>query len=363
MRPGFRRLGPGRPDFFDAATRGPDVPLGISAGALFVFAGILVALVLFATERGLSGSASAATLTVLAMFVLSDGVQRTGVVRIPGRKVASLTGNSEGRQLGATIRLVILVAVILLLTSLCYLWIQTLSAWIPNSSFHVLTATSISHISGFINNTAAVAILLSMVTNLAHEGETSPSKLLMALSYAPTFGGMLTLIGTSTNILASELSGRLIGRTFTMFEFTQLGIIVSVVGTVYLLTVGRYLTLARIPVARDLTAEFEMGEYLTEVVVREDSPLVGRTIGEALRDTDFDVDLVQLIRGDRTFTEPLDPKTIQAGDVFAVRTDRDTLVEVVVAPGSSLVGESLATANFRQRMDHVRLRVGDTLLV
>ena len=106
-----------------------------------------------------------------------------------------------------------------------------------------------------------------------------------------------------------------------------------------------------------------MGEYLTEVVVREDSPLVGRTIGEALRDTDFDVDLVQLIRGDRTFTEPLDPKTIQAGDVFAVRTDRDTLVEVVVAPGSSLVGESLATANFRQRMDHVHLRVGDTLLV
>jgi di/tricarboxylate transporter len=216
--------------------------LGISAGALFVFAVILVALVLFATERGLSGSASAATLTVLAMFVLSDGVQRTGVVRIPGRKVASLTGNSEGRQLGATIGLVILVAVILLLTSLCYLWIQTLSAWILNSSFHVLTATSISHISEFINNTAAVAILLPMVTNLAHEGETSPSKLLMALSYAPTFGGMLTLIGTSTNILASELSGRLIGRTFTMFEFTQLGIIVSVVGTVYLLTVGRYLT-------------------------------------------------------------------------------------------------------------------------
>ena len=142
MRPGFRRLGPGRPDFFDAATRGPDVPLGISAGALFVFAVILVALVLFATERGLSGSASAATLTVLAMFVLSDGVQRTGVVRIPGRKVASLTGNSEGRQLGATIGLVILVAVILLLTSLCYLWIQTLFAWILNSSFHVLTATS-----------------------------------------------------------------------------------------------------------------------------------------------------------------------------------------------------------------------------
>jgi len=401
------------------------VPFGISAGALFVFAVILVALVLFATEpvpvditaigvlvalllvepisalaadvglladplvvldadptdgvsatdRGLSGFASAATLTVLAMFILSDGVQRTGVVQILGRKVAAFTGGSETKQLGATIGLV-------------------------------------SPISGFINNTAAVAILLPMVTDLAHEGEISPSKLLLPLSYASMFGGMLTLIGTSTNILASELSGRLIGRTFTMFEFTQLGIVVSIVGTIYLLTVGRYLTPERIPVARDLTEEFEMGEYLTEVVVREDSPLVGETVGEALRETEFDVDIVQLVRGDRVFTEPLDPKLIRAGDIFAVRTDRDTLVElsdaegldllpevdvdeaeleqaserenlveVVVAPGSSLVGETLVTSNFRQRydatvlalrrgqelfrqrMDHVRLRVGDTLLI
>ena len=134
----------------------------------------------------------------------------------------------------------------------------------------------------------------------------------MPLSFASMFGGTLTLIGTSTNILAPDLSGRLLGRPFTMFEFTQLGAIPTVVGTTYLLTVGRWLTPARIPVARDLTAEFEMGEYLTEVVVREDSPLVDRTIREALRETDFDIDIIQVIRGDRTFTEPLDPKTIRA---------------------------------------------------
>jgi len=134
----------------------------------------------------------------------------------------------------------------------------------------------------------------------------------MPLSFASMFGGTLTLIGTSTNILAPDLSGRLLGRPFTMFEFTQLGAIPTVVGTAYLLTVGRWLTPARIPVARDLTAEFEMGEYLTEVVVREDSPLVDRTIREALRETDFDIDIIQVIRGDRTFTEPLDPKTIRA---------------------------------------------------
>ena len=324
--------------------------------------------------QGLSGFASTATITVLAMFILSDGVQRTGIVQLLGAKLATLTGDSETKQLGATVGLV-------------------------------------GPISGFINNTAAVAILLPMVTDIAHEGNISPSKLLLPLSYASMFGGMLTLIGTSTNILASQLSAELLGRPFSMFEFTQLGIVVTIVGTVYLLTVGRWLVPGRIQPREDLTDEFEMADYLTEVVVREDSPIVGQTVQEALEVTDLDVDVVQLVRDRRTFLEPLGPKVVREGDVFALRTDRDTLVELldldgldvvadtvddaelerasdqqnlielVVAPGSSLVGETLASSNFRnrydasvlalrrgrelfrQRMDRVRLKVGDTLLV
>ncbi|CCQ33847.1 SLC13 family permease [Halorhabdus tiamatea] len=335
-----------------------------------------------AVERGLSGFASVATITVLAMFILSAGVRRTGVIQILGRKVGAFTGEDETRQLGATIGIV-------------------------------------SPISGFINNTAAVAILLPMVTDLAEKGKTSPSKLLLPLSYASMFGGTLTLIGTSTNILASDLSARL-GRdlgipelhAFSMFEFTHLGAIMMVVGVVYLMTIGRRLVPARIKPADDLTSEYEMAEYLTEVVVRPDSPVVGQRVGEALEGTEFDVDVVQLIREDAIFLEPLGGKVIQASDVFALRTDRDTLVElmdvegfdllgdvaltdadleapeeghnlveVVVAPGSFLVGETLASVNFRQRydttvlalrrggdvirdrMDRTRLRVGDTLLV
>jgi di/tricarboxylate transporter len=326
------------------------------------------------TVQGLSGFANAATLTVLAMFVLSEGVQRTGIIQLLGAKISEFTEDDETRQLGATIGVV-------------------------------------APISGFINNTAAVAILLPMVTDLAERGGTSPSKLLLPLSYASMFGGMLTLIGTSTNILASELSADLLGRPFGMFEFTALGVVVSIVGVVYLMTVGRRITPERIKPQVDLTEEFEMGNYLTEVVVREDSPLVGQRVGTALSETAFDVDLLQLIRGDRVFLEPLGPKEIQAGDVFALRTDRDTLVElldvegldllpvrvdeaelevadegqnlveVVVAPGASLVGESLTSVRFRQRydatvlalrrggelirrrMDNIRLRVGDTLLV
>jgi len=296
-------------------------------------------------SQGLSGFASTATITVLAMFILSDGVQRTGIVQILGTKISALTGDSETKQLGATVGLV-------------------------------------GPISGFINNTAAVAILLPMVTNIAHEGKTSPSKLLLPLSYASMFGGTLTLIGTSTNILASQLSAELLDHPFGMFEFTVLGVIVTVVGTLYLMTIGRWLVPGRIPVRDGLTDEFEMGEYLTEVSVSEDSPIIGQTVQEAIAATEFDVDVIQLVRRERTFLEPLDQKTVRAGDIFAIRTDRDTLVdlldtdgldlvpdvdigdeeleqagdrqnliELVIAPGSSLVSETLATANFRQRYD------------
>ena len=328
-----------------------------------------------ATARGLSGFASSATITVLAMFILSGGIQRTGVVQRLGERVAGLTGDSEGRQVAATIGIV-------------------------------------SPLSGFINNTAAVAVLMPMVSDLAHKTRNSPSKLLLPLSYASMFGGMLTLIGTSTNILASELYAEFSGRPFSMFEFTQLGIVVTVVGAAYLLTVGRWLTPTRIKPEADLTTEFGLEEYLTEVVVREDSVLVGKTVSEGLSAAEFDVDVLQLVRDGRAFAEPLDPKTVRAGDVLAVRVDQETLVdlldaegldvladvevtdeeleapdeasnlvEVVVAPGSRLVGGSLAGMAFRQqydatvlalrrggelireRMDDLTLRVGDTLLV
>ena len=329
-----------------------------------------------AVEAGLSGFSSVATITVLAMFILSEGVWRTGVVSLLGARVAALTGDDEGRQLGATIGIV-------------------------------------GPLSGFINNTAAVAILLPMVSDLAHAGRTSPSKLLMPLSFASMFGGTLTVIGTSTNILASDLTARLLPARgpIGMFEFTALGLVLLVVGSAYLLTVGRRLVPARIPPEEDLTEEFQMGDYLTEVVVREDSPLIGQTVAGAIADSGFDVEVVQLVRGETVFAVA-GPKQVRAGDIFALRTDRETLVElmdvegldlrsdvpvteaeleaaeggqnlveVVVAPGSDLVGNTLAEAEFRQRydasvlafrrgqevirkrLDQVTLRVGDTLLV
>jgi di/tricarboxylate transporter len=357
------------------------VPIDVTA------IGVLVALILLepwtgvGAEEGVSGFSNSATVTVLAMFILSEGIRQTGIVSIVGGRIAEAYGDSPLKQLLAVLG--------------------------------VSGGTA-----GFINNTPVVAIMIPMVNELSQRTGISPSKLLIPVSYVAMLGGMLTLIGTSTNILASDVSARLLDRPFTMFEFTQLGLLVLVTGVVYLVLVGRHLIPERITVGEELTEEFELGEYLTEVVVRESSPFVGRTVHQALAELDVDADVVQLIRDEQAFPEPLARKEIQPGDVLVLRTDRESLltlldtegldaapdaivtdetleatdpdveeeaeqhlVEIVITPDTSLVGETLETLNFRQRYDatvlairrggeiiHARmderpLRAGDTLLV
>ncbi len=380
----------------------------VTAEMFVVFALILLALVLFATERfpidvtailvmvllmilepwtqispreGISGFANPATITVLAMLILSTGINRTGIVQLLGRKMAAFAGANRHKQLAATIGIT-------------------------------------GPISGLVNNTPVVAILVPVINDLAHNGKTSPSKLLMPLSFASMLGGTLTLIGTSTNILASDLAAQLGAESpelglhaFGMFEFTKLGLIVFAVGSLYLMTVGVRLLPERIPADEDLVEEYALQEYLADVVVPANSSLIGQTVEEALGDNELDIDVLQLIRYGERFSEPLARKEIRESDTLRLRTNRETLerimdtegltlsggprteddlhpgeeepvlVEVVIPSGSFLVGETLASSTFRQRYDanvlafrtrgdvvrdrfeDIRIRVGDTLLV
>jgi di/tricarboxylate transporter len=352
------------------------VPVDVTALIVMVVLMLLQPWTHISVSEGISGFSNPATITVLAMFILSAGVSRTGAVQILGRKMADFAGNSEERQLVA-----------------------------------VLSVSGVP--SGFLNNTPIVAMLIPAVSDLAREGGTSPSKLLLPLSYASMVGGMLTLIGTSTNLIASNVSARLLGNPFSMFEFTKLGIVVFVTGVVYLLFVGRYLIPERIKPDDSLLTEFEMSEYLTEVVVEEGSSLVGQRI-EAISDepNDEDFAVVQLIRDGEAFIEPFTNKTIKAGDSIVIRAgldrlneltsadelsvastpnvtgedleavgERQTLVELVIPTGSSFVGKGLSHSPFRRaydvnllsirrgtellhrRLEGVTLDRGDTILV
>jgi di/tricarboxylate transporter len=377
------------------------LPAGVTPEMLVVFAVVALALFLFVTEylpidvtailvmvllmvlepftrispaEGISGFSNNATVTVLAMLILSAGITRTGAVQALGKRLSAFAGDNQFRQLLATVGV----------------------AGVP---------------SGFINNTPVVAMLVPIISDVAHKGNTSPSKLLLPLSYASMLGGMLTLVGTSTNILASDVSARLLGEPFSMFEFTGLGVIVLVVGSAYLLTVGYRLTPERVPAKEDYIEEYEMEDYLSAVEVPTDSPVVGRTIADVVGEELYDADVLELVRDGEGFSDPLARKTLRPGDRLQIRTDRETLqrlmdgsgfslvggprnedelhpdddepnlLEVVVPARSVLVGETLRSSSFRQRYDatvlafrsrgefiheqleNIRIRAGDTLLV
>ena len=343
--------------------------------------GVIVAVVLLepwtgvGPTDGISGFASPATVTVLAMFILSEGVRRTGVLRRVGNWIVDWAKGSFYKQYGALVG---------------------------------LSGTT----AGVINNTPVVAMMIPMAINIARKTKMSPSKLLMPISFASMLGGMLTLIGTSTSILASDVSARLLDHPFSMFEFTALGAIVLATGIVYLLAVGHRLLPERIKPEEDLTDEFEMSGYLTEVVVAETSPLVGTTVRQGLAQLRLDVDVVQMRRNGEAFAAPLGPKQFRPGDVLLLRTSRDALVElmqtqnlepvvhtkitqkdveieqekevlieIVLLSDNPIIGETLRSIQFAQRydalvlalrrsgkllydeIDAMPLRGGDTLLV
>ena len=343
--------------------------------------GVIVAVVLLepwtgvGPSDGISGFASPATITVLAMFVLSEGIRRTGLLRRVGNAIVEWAQGSFYKQYGALVG---------------------------------LSGTT----AGVINNTPVVAMMIPMAVNIARKTKTSPSKLLMPISFASMLGGMLTVIGTSTSILASDVSARLLDHPFSMFEFTALGAIVLATGIVYLLAVGHRLLPERIKPEEDLTDEFEMSGYLTEVVVAETSPLVGTTVRQGLAQLGLDVDVVQMRRNGEAFAAPLGPKQFRSGDLLLLRTSRDALVElmqtqnlepvvhtkitqkdveieqekevlieIVLLSDNPIIGETLRSIQFAQRydalvlalrrsgkllydeIDAMPLRGGDTLLV
>ena len=380
---------------------------GLTTPALVVFGMIGVALLLFVSEiipndvtaigvivalaavqpvfgldvgitprDAISGFANPATVTIVGMYMLSAGIQQTGLVQRLGVYLADLTDGSEFRALAATVG-------------------------------------TTGPIAGFINNTPVVAVFIPMISDLAEQSKLSPSKLLLPLSYAAILGGTLTLIGTSTNLLASDFARLLIdGRSgIGMFEFTPLGAIVLVVGLAYLLTIGRRLTPARIPAGADLVEEFDLDDHLARVEVSDDSPLVGTAVDEFDSNEAVDLTILQLRRNGEVYPAPYTDIPIEAGDalivngtlqaVNQVREANDlrhhtraevteaafedaatdfTLAKAVVGETSKYVGETVAETRIeefqrttvlairrdgrliRTGLDDVTLQAGDLLL-
>lgn len=382
---------------------------------------LLVALVLFGTERipidivtimlvialvvtntltvseAFAGFGNDIVITISGLFILTGGLVKTGVVDVVGRRLHRISGGNEFR----------LTMLIMFVAAGC---------------------------AAVMKNTTTTAMFVPVVLGLAARARVAPSKLLMPLAFGAILGGTCTLIGTSTNLAVSGALARLgqspdliqsiqnnqqflarfpnyeeLFHPFTMFELTTVGVPIVIVGMLYMLLIGLRM-LPRRGGSDSLTEQYQIREYMSEVLVLRDSPLVGKTLSEARVSDELDLTVVGILRGGGGRIAPSAQEVIEAEDLLLVQgrvedilrvksevgieikadfklsdsdleTEEVELFEVMVLRGSDFVGRTLRGLKFRQRygltvlainrhgvallskISTVSLRFGDVLLV
>jgi di/tricarboxylate transporter len=243
---------------------------------------------LVSPDEGFSGFSNAATLTVLSMFILSAGVERTGLIKKLGGYLFKFAGSSMTRQI-------------------------------------LVIALFIGPISGFLNNTATVAIFLPMVVSLGLQAKTPITKLLIPLSFISMLGGTLTVIGTSTNVLASSLLTQYDMRPLGMFEFTQIGVIVLIIGVVYFLTIGRFLLPTRENEATE--EDFLPDQFLATIRIDHGSRFIGKSVKQLDFETKFNLRVLKIVREEKAFIKALETQPIQENDLLVVSGDTQRIMD------------------------------------
>ena len=187
----------------------------------------------------------------------------------------------------------------------------------------------VSLFSGFMNNTPLVALLLPYVIDWGKKNNISPSKLLIPLSFAAIMGGGLTLIGTSTNLIANSIVVGYLGdfAGLSMFSFFQIGAPLVVIGILYILIFGNRI----LPDNSGMISNFNKNkrEYLVDLLVTEKSPLVGKTIGESNLRSLKGLYLVEIVRPDKVRTAPGPREIMRSGDYIIFAGETDNIADII----------------------------------
>ena len=338
--------------------------------AVAIVGAVIVLLVggIVTPAQAFSGFSNPAPITVAALYVVARAVEKTGALQ---PLVAATLGTGSSSSL-----------------ALAWLLVPAAAA------------------SAFLNNAPIMAMLVPQVTTWAHRHGQSPSRYLMPLSFAAILGGLVTLIGTSTNLVVSGLLTSIGEAPLEMFELTPVGLPIAVVGVGLVLVLAPRVLPDRSPARDDLSEGFR--EFVVTMAVVDGGPLDGRSVGDGRLRNLKGVFLVEIERQGEVIA-PVAPQTVLSGGdllTFVGRVDevvdlqttrglrsseqqhlekfdtaRQTFFEVVLGPASPLVGRTLKTADFRDRyqaavvaihragrrvgakLGGVMLRPGDTLLV
>ncbi len=336
--------------------------------------GVMVALILtglLPSDEAFAGFGSETVLMILGLLIMTAALVRTGVVDAVGRTIL--------RRVNVG----------------------------PSQLILVVMAAS-AGLSAFLSNTASTAFFLPVVLGLSHRLKTSPSRLLMPLAFATILASSVTLVSTSTNLVVSGVMTEYGMEPMGMFELTPVGIPIVIVGIIYMYFVGMRLVPDRTPPGSLVNG----GEYayMTEVVILPGSPLIGKTLGESRLGSELDLTVLRIVRQKKRYLTPGSNTTLEEGDLLLVEGLRDDILkikdrtgidlkadskfpepngegeeiqmaEVIVMPGSPLIGRTLKGFRFRERfnvqvlainrrsetirrkLSGISLKVGDTLLV
>ena len=321
---------------------------GLLAAALLVTLGVLT------PEEAVKGFGSPALITLMGLFAVASGLFRSGGLD----RLRALIGSDAVRS--------------------------------PKLMIGLLVGV-VAPLSGFIPNTPIVATLLPVLEGWCQRRGISPSKVLLPLSFATILGGTISLLGTSTNLLASDVSRQLGYGSLDLFSFTAIGIPVWLIGSIYIFFFSDRLLPDRGSSGEDMLVSLAREGYITDVLIPPGSELIGKSLHDSRLQRRFDVDVLELHRGPESFSAPLADLQLQAGDRLLLRCNRDNLlrlqqehtvtlapvgdqeddlrelsgatespqrvVEVLLPNGSSLAGASVRDMRFRQRYNATLLAV------
>lgn len=334
--------------------------------------GVLMSLVLtgiIPPETAFEGFGSDTSIMILGLLILTASLVRTGIIQKISRRILKTVGENETRLY-----------------------------WVLMGSAGLL--------SGFMSNTATSAFYTPMTIGLARKFKIHPSKLLMSLAFAAILASSITLVGTSTNVVISGLLTDYDMAPLGMFELTPVGIPILIVGLLYMYFIGRHIVPIR-DEEETLLSE-DILSYCSEFEVTADSPWEGKTLDKIGLGKEFDLTVLRILKEPGYHVEPRANTVLKEGDKVLVEGNRDDLialkeedlvsftgefdekteiaqelsmVEVIMLPGSPMIGRTLSGLNFRdryglqvlginrkgetirRRISRTRLQVGDQLLL
>lgn len=201
----------------------------------------------------------------------------------------------------------------------------------------LLLIASVGVVSALVKNVGALAMLMPAALQMAKKNETSPSVYLMPMAFASLLGGLMTLVGTSPNIIVSKVREDMTGKPFGMFDYLPTGLGLLVVGLIFLRFGYRLLPRDR-KAAPTMGDALNISDYVTEASVPEESPVIGQTIDEFLERHERQVTVVRLLRGD--LQGSAHPNVhLRIGDILILSGEPDALERVIARDQLELVGE------------------------